>query len=81
MHGTFGPRGTMQVMDRTGHTTVTWDPTKPVEVEAARDTFDTLTGEGYNAFKVEGVDQQGQRIREFDPKAAKIMMVPQLVGG
>lgn len=78
MHGTIG---TMQVMDRTGHTTVTWDPTKPVEVDVAREAFDSLIGEGYNAFRVEGEDQRGERIRTFDPKAGKIMMVPQLVGG
>lgn len=78
MHGTFGK---MEIMDRTGHTTVTWDSSKPTEVEAARDMFDTLTGEGYSAFEVEGADNQGRRVREFDPKAGKIMMVPQLVGG
>lgn len=73
--------GSMLIMDRTGHTTVTWDPTKPVEVEVAKATFDRLVKEGYNAFKVEGADNQGERMRTFDPKAGKIMMVPHLVGG
>lgn len=78
MHGTIG---TMHVMDVTGHTTVTWDPTKPAEVNAARQTFDSLRGEGYNAFEVGEDDEQGQRLINFNPKAGKIMMVPQLRGG
>lgn len=73
--------GTMQIMDRTGHTSITWDADKPVEVEVARTTFQRLTSEGYNAFEVESGDRQGRRMREFDPKAEKIMMVPHLVGG
>jgi hypothetical protein len=71
----------MHVMDRTGHTTVVWDPTKPAEVEAAEEHFDSLIERGYNAFRVEGADQKGERIRQFDPKAGKIMMFEQLVGG
>lgn len=71
----------MHVMDQTGHTTVTWDPDIEVEVSAARDQFNTLVGKGYNAFRVEGRDNRGERITKFDPKAGKIMMVPQLVGG
>lgn len=78
MHGTIG---TMNIMDQTGHTTTTWDPQKPDEVDAARAQFDTLTRKGYQAFRVEGADNRGERLREFDPKAGKIMMVPQLVGG
>jgi hypothetical protein len=78
MHGTIGR---MQIMDRTGHTTVTWDPSKPVEVRTARASFESLIAEGYNAFRVNEDNERGERIREFDPKAAKIMMVPQLVGG
>jgi hypothetical protein len=78
MHGTIG---TMSVMDRTGHSEVSWDPEKTVEVRAARTIFDSLIHEGYNAFRVNEDDERGERIREFDPKAGKIMMVPQLVGG
>lgn len=71
----------MHIMDQTGHSTITWDPTKPIEVDVARDAFDKLIRERYNAFRVEGADNQGARMTSFDPKAGKIMMVPQLVGG
>lgn len=76
-----GTSGTMQILDRTGHTQVTWDPTKMIEVDIARTAFDKAIKEGYNAFRVEGEDQRGERISTFDPKAGKIMLVPHLVGG
>lgn len=76
-------RNSMFVMDRTGHTTVTWDPAKPIEVEVAKSSFDKLIKEGYNAFRVDeaNVGNKGERLTTFDPKAGKIMMVPHLVGG
>lgn len=78
MHGTIG---TMHIMDTTGHSSITWDPEKPVEVGVARDAFEKLIKEGYSAFEVEGADQRGRRVTRFDPSVGKLMMVPQLVGG
>lgn len=77
MHGTIGR---LQVMDTKGHTEIAWDSDKPIDVKIAKQAFEIAIREGYNAFRVEGEDR-GERIREFDPKAEKIMMVPQLVGG
>ena len=71
----------MNNMDRTGHTTITWDASKPFEIDLAKDAFDKAIKEGYSAFRVVGADGQGDRITKFDPKAGKIMMVPHLVGG
>lgn len=71
----------MYIMDQTGHSTITWDPTKPVEVDVARDAFDKLIKERYQAFRVEASERQGSKMTSFDPQAGKIMMVPQLVGG
>lgn len=72
---------TMQVMDQTGHSSISWDPNTPDEVAVARDSFDKLVKKGYNAFRVNEDDDRGERITTFDPKAGKIMMVPQLRGG
>jgi hypothetical protein len=71
----------MNVLDRSGHMRVEWSPTVPAEVDNARDIFDNMTEQGYQAFRVEGADRQGARIKEFDPTAAKIMLIPHLVGG
>ncbi len=71
----------MKIMDRTGHTEISWDPTKPVEVSVAEAAFDKLIKERYSAFEVDEDGDRGERITKFNPKAGKIMMVPQLVGG
>lgn len=73
--------GTMNVMDKTGHSTTSWDPSVSVEVAAARATFNTLTGRGYRAFKVGEEGERGQRLESFDPQARQMIMVPQLQGG
>lgn len=71
----------MQVMDPTGHTSVEWNADNHDEVEAARSTFETMTGKGYQAFSVNRRGQQDERMRTFDPSAEKILLIPQLRGG
>lgn len=71
----------MHIMDQTGHTSITWDPDVDVEVEVAKTTFNSLIKKGYSAFRVGENDERGSRIKEFDPEAGKLMMVPQLQGG
>lgn len=85
MHGSFR---TMQIMDRTGHTTVTWKPDDAGSVKDAAKKFKEMIKEGYTAFAMDvvstngvTVEQKGKRITEFDPTAGKIMLIPQLVGG
>lgn len=70
----------MNIMDRTGHTSINWNPNNPAEVATAEAAFDTMTEQGYRAFRMDG-DNQGKRLDEFDRTAAKIMFVPQLRGG
>jgi hypothetical protein len=78
----------MEVMDPTGHTTVTWNPADPQSVEAARHEFRRLIRERYEAFRMDVVtengvvvEQKGARLTEFDPEAGKVIMFPQLAGG
>lgn len=80
----------MLVMDRTGHTTVTWDTRDPASVNDARREFQRLIREGYSAFAMNivsndrgevVVEEKGNRISEFNPEAGRVMMVPHLVGG
>lgn len=78
----------MQVMDPTGHTTVTWRPDDASSVADARREFDRLRAAGYSAFRMNVVmengvvvEEKGESIKRFDPTAGKVMMVPQLVGG
>lgn len=70
------------VMGLAGDTKSLWDPNVPAEVEAARELFNSLTKKGYRAFYVTGEKgEKGELMREFDPKASKVIFVPQLQGG
>jgi len=70
-----------EIMDHTGDTKRIWDPTKPVEVEDARASFDRLKKEGYVAFRVDERGEAGEIMREFDPQAGRVIMRPPMAGG
>lgn len=73
---------TLHELNSNGATSVSWDPAKPAEVDAARKHFDSLRASGYLAYSVDGSDQSiGEQIRNFDPTARQIIMSPQLQGG
>lgn len=77
----------MNIMDVTGHSTVTWDPNDPQSIADAEREFNRLRGLGYSAFRMEAigesvvVENKGERIDTFDPAAGKVLMIPQRVGG
>ena len=66
-----------------GDVEVHWTPGNTDEIAVARDTFDKLRGKGYLAYRSSGSGSRKQRdqIREFDPAAGRIVMVPPLAGG
>lgn len=71
------------VMGTAGDTKVIWDPDSPVEVEAARAQFNTLTKNNkYRAFYVSGKEgRKDEVMTEFDPAAGRIILVPPMAGG
>jgi hypothetical protein len=71
----------MDVLDVTGHTEVRWNPADAAEVEAARTTFNALTGRGYRAFRSDDDGRKGERMDTFDPAARVLTLVPQVGGG
>jgi hypothetical protein len=74
--------GLMHTLDKSGDVRQMWDKDNDDEVAAARAQFDDLTSKGYLAYVAEGKDgHQGRQIRKFDPKAERIILVRQLVGG
>lgn len=66
-----------------GDVKVSWAPGNADETETARATFDRMLGKGYLAYRTSGRGSRAQRdqIREFDPQAGEITMVPPLAGG
>ena len=68
----------MQVLDPTGHTSITWDKRSPEQVETARTVFNDMVKKGYRAFRP---GESGGQIDAFDAEAERIVIVPHLVGG
>lgn len=64
-----------------GDTNLMWDANNPDEVSAMKATFDKLKKKGYLAFSVRAKGEKGEQIKEFDPKAAKLIMAPPMQGG
>ena len=73
--------GELRILGKEGDTKVIWDPKNDDEVEAAEEQFDSLVDKGFLAFKVKKDGSKGTQIKEFDPKAGKIILVPKIVGG
>lgn len=71
----------LSIMDDTGDTRIMWDPRSTDEIDMAKAAFDKAKKKGYLAHKVGTDGEPGEVIRDFDPKAGKIIMTPQLVGG
>lgn len=75
-------KGELAILDDTGDTKVMWSKDNDDEVDAARAQFNTLTRKGYTAYRATGKDgKKGEQIREFDPDAERIILVPPVQGG
>ncbi len=75
-------RHTLSVMapDK-GDYKITWDPDSEAEVEAARDTFNSLKKKGMAAYSVKMGGRKGKVLNAFDPDIEAMIMAPALVGG
>ena len=72
----------MAIMGSSGDTKIIWDPDKFEEVENARRTFNDLVKiKKYAAFAVGRKGQKEDRITEFDPAEAQMILIPQMAGG
>lgn len=61
-----------------GDVQLTWDKSKPDEVEKARKVFNDLKSKGYQAF---GGDRLNSILSSFDPNVSRIALLPPIVGG
>jgi len=74
--------GEMAVMGQRGDTKIIWNPRDEDETENARKTWDRLVGKRrFIGFRVKKDGDKGEQIREFDPDAAKLIIVPPMAGG
>lgn len=74
-------RHTLHILDKTGDTRLTWNPTNAEEVAEVREKFDEIVkGLGFLAYTVPTDGSQGEVIREFDPEHNTVL-TPQMQGG
>lgn len=71
----------INILDQSGHIKQIWDRDVKDEVKMARKTFERMIAKGYAAFRVKKNGEQGEKIKEFDPDAEKMILAPNLRGG
>jgi hypothetical protein len=70
------------VMGVHGDSKFSWDKTKPVEVDAAREHFKKLRKDGYLVYKLDPKDNsKGEQVTEFDAEAGAYVAAPAPRGG
>lgn len=72
--------GKLSILDRTGHTSVTWSTDLQETVDAANRTFNEMLAQGYTAFEMHN-KTSGEQMTEFDAAATSIVLIPRMVGG
>ena len=70
-----------QILDLTGHTTHTFDPTDLGEVQFASLVFKQQIKEGRQAFGMTTTNQNPTKLSRFDPQVEKTIFSTTLVGG
>lgn len=68
-------------LNRSGDTKTLWNPDNPDEVAIAEEAFDSFIAKGFSIFRVDSEGGKGTRMTKFDPRAAKMIAVPRVVGG
>lgn len=75
-------RHVLSIAGPSGDARIMWDPNNRDEVGTARAAFNEAKKKGMVAYSVDPDSaDKGEVIREFDPKAGKIIMSRQLQGG
>lgn len=73
--------GEMSIMDTSGHKQLKWQMDSLDEIAVAKQTFDSLTRDGYSAFGSKTRNETKQTVKEFDPTMEDLVLVPRTVGG
>lgn len=65
-----------------GHAEFKWDKKNAQDVEDARQYFIKKKAEGYLAYRIDPkTGDKGEVLKEFDPSAERIILLPPLKGG
>jgi len=69
------------ILARVGDVKISWNSSNREEVKTAKETFDKKISQGWSAFEEKFSGTKGDRIKEFDPDAQRIILVPPITGG
>ena len=72
--------GKLRIMDQTGDTRIEWNSNHKEEVEIAKAQFEKSVKSGMVAYSIDK-DKNQKEIKEFDPLAEEILLVPKHVPG
>lgn len=65
-----------------GHAEIRWKKNDPKDIEIARTTFVEKKAKGYMAYRVDPkTGDKGEVLKEFDPNAEQIILLPPFAGG
>jgi hypothetical protein len=73
--------GVQIIMDRSGDTRHTFDPSDPDSVVTADERFQALVIKGFRAVALGRDGSSGELIKNFDPKLEETLFIPPLKGG
>lgn len=71
-------RHSMEILDYSGHRTITWDPADEAAIADARAQFEALRAQGFSIFRMVAVGQHavteelGGEVDDFDPAMGRM---------
>jgi hypothetical protein len=71
--------GVLRRMGKDGDIPTKWELDDEGSVQVARERFDDALGRKMLAFKMDG--GEGEQIKEFDPSAKEVVLIPAIAGG
>lgn len=72
--------GELKTLGKFGDLKMSWNPDNEDEVNVVEAAFTEKIKQGWSAFR-EKFGSKGERIKKFDPKAERIILVPPIAGG
>lgn len=83
IHPRAGKTGVLIIPSHdTGHAKYEWDVGSTTDTAEARAHFNAMRKKGYTAYRVDPKSgDKGEIIKEFDPSAGQIIMIPAFAGG
>lgn len=74
-------KNTLAITNASGHFEVSWDPSSPTEVAAARKAFEQAQKDKMLIYSTDRRGNKGEKMAKFDPAAEKIVCTRQYQGG